>query len=113
MAKIIAVCASEKKGTKKEVIGEGFLQEDFGLVGDVHADCCTHRQVSLLAMESINKMWELGFDVGPGDFAENLTPAGIDLTRLSTGMQLLVGNKIILEIGQIGKDCHYWCAIYR
>ena len=68
MAKIIAVCTSEKKGTKKEAVKEGFLEEDFGLTGDAHADCCTHRQVSLLAIESINKMRELGFDVGSGRF---------------------------------------------
>lgn len=70
MAKIIAVCKSEEKGTRKESVVEGILKEDYGLVGDAHADCCTHRQVSLLAMESINKMRGLGFEVGPGDFAE-------------------------------------------
>ncbi|GAG32497.1 unnamed protein product, partial [marine sediment metagenome] len=78
MAKILTVCRSGKKGTKKEAIAEGVLGEDYGLVGDAHADCCTHRQVSLLAIESINKMRGLGFDVGPGDFAENLTTEGIE-----------------------------------
>ena len=76
MAKIIAVCRSEKKGTRKEIIAEGMLREDYGLAGDAHADCTTHRQVSLLAIESINKIRSLGFDTGPGDFAENLTPKG-------------------------------------
>jgi len=113
MAKIIAVCTSEKKGTKKEAVKEGFLEEDFGLTGDAHADCCTHRQVSLLAIESINKMRSLGFDIGPGDFAENLTTEGIDLVSLPIGTEISMGNEIILEISQIGKECHSGCAIYR
>jgi len=66
VAKIIAVCKSEK-GTKKEDAAEGFIKGDHGLFGDAHADCCTHRQVSLLAIESINKMRSLSFDVCPGD----------------------------------------------
>jgi MOSC domain-containing protein YiiM len=112
MARIIAVCTSEKKGTKKAVVKEGFLQEDFGLTGDAHADCCTHRQVSLLAIESINKMRGLGFDVGPGDFAENLTTEGIDLVSLPIGTRLSIGKGVILEVTQVGKECHSGCAIY-
>lgn len=77
MAKIIAVCKSKEKGTKKEAAKEGFLEKGFGLLGDAHADCCTHRQVSLLAIESINKMRSQSFDVGLGDFAENLTTEGL------------------------------------
>jgi len=113
MAKIIAVCTSEKKGTKKEAVKEGLLQEDFGLVGDAHADCCTHRQVSLLAIESVNKMRGLGFDVGPGDFAENLAYEGIDLVSLPLGTRLSIGKGVILEVTQLGKECHSGCAIYR
>ncbi len=113
MAKIIAVCKSEKKGTKKEVVTEGVLKEDYGLVDDAHADCCTHRQVSLLTIESINKMQGLGFDVSPGDFAENLTTEGIDLVSLPVGTRLSIGEGIILEVTQIGKECHSGCAIYR
>lgn len=113
MAKIIAVCTSEKKGTKKEEVKEGILQEDFGLIGDAHADCCTHRQVSLLAIESINKMQSLGFDVGPGDFAENLTTEGIDLVSLPVGTRLSIEKEVVLEVTQIGKECHTGCAIYR
>ena len=113
MAKIIAVCKSENKGTKKEDIKEGLLKEDYGLVGDAHADCCTHRQVSLLAIESINKMRRLGLEVGPGDFAENLTTEGIDLLSLPVGTQISIGEGVILEITQIGKECHTSCAIYR
>ena len=113
MAKIIAVCRSKDKGTPKEDVKEGLLKEEFGLVGDAHADCCTHRQVSLLAVESINKMRSRGFDVGPGDFAENLTTEGIGLTSLPIGARLSVGQGVVLEVTQIGKDCHTECAIYR
>ena len=113
MAKIIAVCRSEKKGIKKKPVNEGVLREDYGLVGDAHADCCTHRQVSLLARESIDKMRALGLDVGPGDFAENLTTEGIALVSLPTGTRISIGKEVILEITQIGKECHTPCAIYR
>ena len=113
MARIIALCTSEKKGTKKQVVKEGSLEEGFGLIGDAHADCCTHRQVSLLAIESINKMRSSGFDIGPGDFAENLITEGIDLVSLPIGTEISIGNEIILGISQIGKECHSGCAIYR
>ncbi len=113
MSKIIAVCKSEKKGTKKEDIKEGYLHQNHGLAGDAHADCCTHRQVSLMAIESINKMRSLGFNVGPGDFAENLTTEGIDLVLLPVGIKVSIGSEAILEVTQIGKECHTGCAIYR
>jgi MOSC domain-containing protein YiiM len=113
MAKIVAVCTSEQKGTKKETVKECLVQESFGLTGDAHADSGTHRQVSLLAIESINKMRSLGFNVGPGDFAENLTSEGVELTSLPVGTRLTVGKEVILEISQIGKECHSGCAIYR
>ena len=113
MARIIAICKSKEKGTRKEVVNEGLLKENYGLIGDAHADCCTHRQVSLLAIESINKMRSLGLDVGPGDFAENLTTEGIDLVSLPVGIHISIGDEIILELTQIGKECHSGCAIYR
>jgi MOSC domain-containing protein YiiM len=113
MASLLAVCSSKEKGTKKEVVAKSFLKEDYGLVGDAHADYNSHRQVSLLAIESIDKMRGLGFDVNPGDFAENLTTEGIDLTFLPIGTRLSVGKEIILEITQIGKECHVGCAIFR
>ena len=112
MAKIIAVCRSEKKGTRKEAMAEGIIEEDYGLVDDAHADCCTHCQVSLLAVESINKMRNLGFDVGPGDFAENLTTEGIDLISLPVGTEVSVGKEVTLGISQIGKECHTRCDVY-
>ena len=113
MAKVIAVCTSKDKGVRKEDVGEGVLKEEYGLVGDAHADCTTHRQVSLLAVESIEKVRRRGFKVGPGDFAENITCEGIDLPALPVGTRLSVGDKVILEISQIGKECHTGCAIFR
>ena len=111
MALVIAVCKSKKKGTKKEAIAEGFFKEDYGLVGDAHAD--SDRQVSLLAMESIDKMRGLGLDLSPGDFAENITTEGIDLVSLPIGTRISIGDEVILEMTQIGKECHTACAIRR
>ena len=113
MAKIIAVCKSKKKGTKKEDVKEGYIHQNYGLADDAHADCQSHRQVSLMAIESINRMRDIGFDVGPGDFAENLTTEGIDLVSLPVGTEVSVGKEVLLEITQIGKECHTKCAIYR
>ena len=113
MAKIIAVCKSKKKGTRKQDIREGYIQQNLGLTDDAHADCCSHRQVSLMAIESINRMRDKGFDVGPGDFAENLTCEGINLVALPIGTKLRVGKDIILRISQIGKECHTGCAIFK
>ena len=111
MAKIIAVCTSEKKGMRKKNIGNGMLIEDFGLEGDAHGGPW-HRQVSLLAIESIDKMRKLGLDVNPGDFAENLTTEGIDLVVLPIGTRLQIGSVAVGEVTQIGKECHTRCAIY-
>ena len=113
MAKVIAVCKSAEKGTKKQDVKEGIIKEDFGLVGDAHADCCTHRQVSLLAVSSIDKMRSLGFDINHGDFAENLTVEGMDLMLIPVGKRISIGKEIILEVTQIGKECHAGCAIFR
>ena len=103
MAKVIAVCSSQDKGVRKENVKKGTLKEGYGLVGDAHADPNWHRQVSLLALESIEKMRQLGFDVGPGDFAENITCEGIELQSLPLGTQLKVGDEIIRN-NQNGKD---------
>ena len=113
MASVVAVCTSKKKGTKKEAIAEGLFKEDYGLIGDAHADCQTNRQVSLLAIESIDKMRHLSLKLSPGDFAENITVEGIDLCRLPIGTRILVGDEVILEVTQIGKECHAACAIRR
>ena len=113
MASIIAVCTSTKKGTKKKDIKEGLIKEDYGLVGDAHAGSDGHRQVSLLALASIDKIRRLGAEVGPGDFAENLTTEGLELFSLPIGTQLSVGQDVILEVTQIGKECHDRCAIFK
>ena len=113
MAKIIAVCRSDKKGMKKTAVPEGKFRKQFGMVGDAHADEKWHRQVSLLAQESVDKMRKLGVDVGPGDFAENLTTEGIELVTLLIGTRLSVGKDVMLEVSQIGKECHTHCAIFQ
>ena len=108
---IVAVCTSKKKGIRKRNVGEAELKVDWGIVGDAHA-ADWHRQVSLLAMESIEKMRTLGLNVGPGSFAENLTTQGIDPLSLPIGSQVRVGDEALLEITQHGKICHDRCAIY-
>ncbi len=110
-AQVIAVCISEHKGEKKSDVGKGLLVEGLGLEGDAHAGGW-HRQVSLLASESIEKIRQMGLEVGPGDFAENLTTSGIDLVSLPVGTRLAIGTQILLEVTQIGKACHNRCAIY-
>lgn len=111
MGIIKAVCTSPKKGMRKKDIGEGVLIEEHGLHGDAHAGPW-HRQVSLLAIESIDKMRATGLDVGPGDFAENLTTEGIELFSLPLGTRLKIGGTIVGEVTQVGKECHTRCAIY-
>ncbi|MFH1382892.1 MAG: MOSC domain-containing protein [Chloroflexota bacterium] len=113
MAKIIAVCKSDRKGIRKEDVREGFFREGYGMEGDAHADCGINRQVSLMAMESIGRMRREGYPVKPGDFAENLTTEGMDLVSLPIGTQLAVGKEVVLQVTQIGKECHSGCAIFH
>jgi len=108
--KVIAVCLSTSKGERKTPVAAVELREEHGIVGDAHAGSW-HRQVSLLAKESIDKMRALGLDVTTGDFAENLTTEGVDLLALPIGTRLSVGEAE-LEVTQIGKECHTRCAIY-
>ncbi len=108
---IVAVCISHKKGTRKRNVNEADLKTGWGLEGDAHA-ADWHRQVSLLAEESIDKMRAKGLNVGPGSFAENLTTRGIDLLALPVGSRVRVGDEVILQITQHGKICHDRCAIY-
>lgn len=109
--KVLAVNISDEKGTKKTNIGSCLLLKDFGLKGDAHGGPW-HRQVSLLANESIEKMKAKGLKVGYGDFAENITTEGIDLVSLSIGTEIHIGSSIILRVTQIGKECQERCAIY-
>ena len=110
MANVLAVCISENKGERKKPVESVELRENHGIVGDAHAGEW-HRQVSLLAQESIDKMRKLGLDVSAGDFAENITTSGIDLVSLPIGTRLQVGETL-LEVTQIGKECHTRCAIF-
>jgi len=110
MASVLAVCISENKGERKTPVESVELREKHGIVGDAHAGDW-HRQVSLLASESIDKMRALGLDVNAGDFAENITTSGIDLVSLPIGSRLRVGETL-LEVTQIGKECHTRCAIF-
>ncbi len=109
--KVVSVNISQKTGEKKRNVGFCRLIKDFGLEGDAHAGCSL-RQVSLLAVESIDKMRLKGLDVWPGDFAENITTQGLDLLLLGVGTKLGIGSSVVLEITQIGKECDEPCAIY-
>lgn len=110
MARVTSVNISDKKGVIKTPISEGVFREEHGLVGDGHAGKW-HRQVSLLAQESIDKMIKLGVpDLIPGKFAENLTTEGIMLHELPVGTRLKIGDTI-QEVTQIGKECHAGCEI--
>jgi MOSC domain-containing protein YiiM len=109
--KVVSVNTSSEKGTRKTNVLQSCLLPEFGLKEDAHAGRW-HRQVSLLAMESIAKMVHLGLKVGPGDFAENITTQGLDLLQLPVGTRFRIGNRSLLEVTQIGKVCHTRCAIY-
>lgn len=110
--RIKAISVSEKKGTRKINVPQAQLRADFGIIGDAHSGS-RHRQVSLLPIESINKMAAKGVNVSPGDFAENITTEGINLLTLSVGSRLKVGGKAELEITQFGKKCHDKCEIFE
>jgi MOSC domain-containing protein YiiM len=110
-AEVVAICCSEKKGEQKTLITSAVVKEDFGIVGDAHAGPW-HRQISLLAQESIDKMRQKGLVLKHGAFAENIVTRGIDLLSLPVGTVLTLGE-ICLEITQIGKECHQRCAIYE
>lgn len=112
MGRIISINISVRKGEKKGGVPTAILKENHGIVGDAHAGDW-HRQVSLLAQESVNKMRTKGMELNPGDFAENLTVTGIDLASLAIGQRLTAGPEAILEITQIGKECHNDCAIKK
>jgi MOSC domain-containing protein YiiM len=109
--KVVAINISAAKGTRKKNVGHSCLISEFGLKEDAHAGDW-HRQVSLLAQESIDKMVKLGLKVGPGDFAENITTQGIDLLALPIGTRFRLGRSSLLEVTQIGKVCHTRCAIF-
>lgn len=112
MAKIVAVCVSEHKGEQKRPVDRIELKADYGIIGDAHAGNW-HRQVSLLGAESVRKVQEkIDFELKPGDFAENVLTEGIVLYELPVGTKLRLGTALC-EVTQIGKECHYGCAIRK
>jgi len=116
IGKIHSLNISAKKGIPKTPVDEAKAIEDWGLENDIHAQPGI-RQLSLLAIESINRQKECakikGVTLKPGDFAENITTSGIDLKKLKIGDRLKAGDEVILEISKIGKECHIGCAIYQ
>ncbi len=109
---IVSINVSDKKGVRKKPVDEVTIAENFGIEGDAHASSDWHRQVSLLALESVKKMQAMGLKVQPGDFAENITTEGLDLLALPIGTRMRIGGDVIGEVSQIGKECHTRCAIY-
>lgn len=108
----MSINISPGKGMRKKPVKEAVVRDNFGIEGDAHASSSWHRQVSLLAIESIRKMQALGLDVDSGDFAENITTEGIPLPELKIGTKMLLGSDIEAEVTQIGKECHSHCEIY-
>lgn len=111
MGKVMAICISEKRGTRKQQIQEAELTAAFGIENDAHAGDW-HRQVSLLSYETIEAFKAKGAQVQDGAFGENIVVSGIDLTALPVGTRLRCGD-ILLEVTQIGKECHTHCQIYH
>ncbi|MCU6761118.1 molybdenum cofactor biosynthesis protein MoaC /MOSC-domain-containing protein [uncultured Roseburia sp.] len=111
MGKILAVCTSEKKGTQKIDVGSAEIIENFGLKDDAHAGNW-HRQVSLLSFEKIEDFKSRGADVEFGAFGENLVVEGYDFKTLPIGSRFQC-NDVILELTQIGKECHHGCVIFQ
>ena len=111
MGKVMAICISEKKGTQKRNVHEALFIEDFGLENDAHAGKW-HRQVSLLSYEKIQDFKKKGAPVEDGAFGENLIVSGIDFKNLPVGTRFRCKD-VVLEMTQIGKECHSGCEIYK
>lgn len=111
MGTVMAICISEKRGTQKKRIPEAELIEAFGIKEDAHAGNW-HRQVSLLSYETIEAFKQRGAEVQDGAFGENIVVSGIDLIHLPVGTKLRSGE-VLLEVTQIGKECHSHCEIYH
>lgn len=109
--RILSINVSRRKGVQKTPVAQAELRVGHGIVGDAHAGDW-HRQVSLLADEDVQSMRGRGVELGCGDFAENITTQGVDLAALPVGARLHLGEAV-LEVTQIGKECHHGCAIYR
>ena len=111
MGKVIAVCTSEKKGTQKTSVNEIDVREDWGIQGDAHAGKW-HRQVIQLSYEKIEALRARGAEVEDGAFGENIIVQGIDFATLPVGTKFAC-NDVVLELTQIGKECHSGCAIFK
>ncbi len=111
MGNVIAVCTSPAKGTQKTNVGSARFVEDWGIEGDAHAGKW-HRQVSLLSWDKIEAFRAKGAEVRDGDFGENLVVSGIDFSALPIGTKFRC-NDVVLELTQIGKECHSHCEIYK
>ena len=111
MGKVIAVCTSERKGIQKHDVHTAHFSVDWGIDGDAHAGRW-HRQVSLLSADKIEAFNQRGANVVPGAFGENLVVDGFDFRALPVGTLLRCGN-VLLEMTQIGKECHSHCEIYK
>lgn len=109
--RVVAVCTSEVKGIAKQDVGEALLIADHGIENDAHAGNW-HRQVSLLSYDKVEEFRERGGEVENGDFGENLLVSGIDFAKLPVGTHLTCGD-VLLEVTQIGKECHAHCAIFH
>ena len=108
---IFKLSVSKTKGTRKRNVDRVNVVETRGITGDAHAD--TFRAISLLPYESFSRVNDSGLDVSPGDFAENITTIGLDFDRLAVGVRIALGDSVILEVVQIGKECHNDCPIGR
>ena len=111
MGKVVGICISEKRGTKKTPLPEADIVEGWGIERDAHGGNW-HRQVSLLPYEKIEAFRERGAEVAQGDFGENIIVQGIDLKNLPLGARINI-NKAVLELTQVGKECHSHCEIYQ
>ncbi len=109
--KIVSLAVSRKKGTRKQTVKRVNVISNYGIEGDAHAGDW-HRQVSFLAAESIQASKDAGLDVTFGDFAENIATSGIDWRKIAVGTKIRLGNKVLVEISQIGKECKTRCAIF-
>lgn len=109
--RIVSINISKEKGTKKTPVDTAIVKVDHGIEGDAHASNW-HRQISLLAIESVREMEKKGLDLSNGDFGENITTEGVDLKNIPIGTLLKIGESVIMEITQIGKVCHDKCHIY-
>lgn len=110
MPRILAINISTHKGTVKKEVGQAELKRGHGIIGDAHAGQW-HRQVSLLPVESVRKLEGHGLNLHPGVFAENILTEGIELFKLPIGAILELGGDVLLQITQIGKECHHGCII--